>query len=162
MRRELLRLGGERARADAASAGSERDGDLARGRDVHGGRKGVVRRLAHVDVVVRMHRRLGAELAAEQLVGAVGDDLVDVHVGLGAGAGLPDHQREMVVELAVDDLVRRRATIACARRRVEQAELVVDLGGGALDDASARISGSGMRSVPMRKFCRERWVCAPQ
>src|SRR4051794_36430512 len=27
---------------------------------------------------------------------------------------------------------------------------------------SARMSGSGMRSSPMRKFCNERWVCAPQ
>jgi len=28
--------------------------------------------------------------------------------------------------------------------------------------ASARISGSGMRSSPMRKFSSERCVCAPQ
>ena len=26
----------------------------------------------------------------------------------------------------------------------------------------ARMSGAGMRSPPMRKFCRERWVWAPQ
>ena len=42
---------------------------------------------------------LRAELAAEQLDGAVADHLVDVHVGLGAGAGLPDVEREMLVEL---------------------------------------------------------------
>src|SRR5450432_3021451 len=53
-----------------------------------------------------MNRRLGAEFAAEQFVGAIGDHLVDVHVGLGAGAGLPDHEREVIVELAVDDLLR--------------------------------------------------------
>jgi hypothetical protein len=44
--------------------------------------------------------RLLAALAAEQLGGAVGDHLVGVHVGLGAGAGLPDDEREVVVELA--------------------------------------------------------------
>ena len=37
-----------------------------RRRDVHRGRERVVRRLAHVDVIVGMNRLLGAELAAEQ------------------------------------------------------------------------------------------------
>ena len=31
-----------------------------------------------------------------------------------------------------------------------------------LTSAIARISGCGMRSSPMRKFCSERCVCAPQ
>ena len=43
--------------------------------------------------------------AAGQLDGAVGDHLVGVHVGLGAAAGLPDAQREMVVERSRDHLV---------------------------------------------------------
>ena len=85
----------------------EQPRDLLGRRDVHRGREAVVRRLAHVDVIVGMHRRFRAELAAEHFVGAVGDHLVDVHVGLGAGAGLPDHQREVIVELAVDHLLRR-------------------------------------------------------
>ena len=38
--------------------------------------------------------------------GAVGDDLVRVHVRGGAGAGLEDVDHEVVVELAVDDLAR--------------------------------------------------------
>jgi hypothetical protein len=38
-----------------------------------------------------------------------GDHLVDVHVGLGAASRLPDDERELVVELAVDnDFGRRR------------------------------------------------------
>ncbi len=53
-----------------------------------------------------MNRLLGAELAAEQFVGAVRDHLVEIHVGLRAGSGLPHHQREMIVELAVDHLAR--------------------------------------------------------
>src|SRR5881398_1176297 len=40
----------------------------------------VVRGLGHVDVVVRMHRLVLATLAAQQLVRAVGEDLVTVHV----------------------------------------------------------------------------------
>ena len=78
-----------------------RSSGLARRRDVHGGREGVVRGLAAVDVVVRMHLRLLAELAAERLVGEVRDHLVGVHVGLRAGAGLRNHQRELVVVAAL-------------------------------------------------------------
>ena len=74
----------------------ERD---ARGH-VHGRRERVVRALRAVDVVVRVHERL-----AQQLIGAVGNDLVDVHIRLRAAAGLPDGKREVAVERAVKDLV---------------------------------------------------------
>ncbi len=69
---------------------------------MHGRRKRVVRRLAHVDMIVGMDRLFGAALAAQKLIGAVGDHLVEVHVGLGAGTGLPHQQGKMIVELAVD------------------------------------------------------------
>ena len=46
---------------------------------------------------------------AGNLVAPVGDDLVDVHVGLRAGARLPHHQREVAVQLAGEDLVRHGA-----------------------------------------------------
>ena len=49
---------------------------------------------------------LAAEDPAHQLDGPVGDDLVGVHVGLRAGAGLPDEEREVVVEAAPGDLLR--------------------------------------------------------
>ena len=67
--------------------------------------KRVVRRLRHVDVVVRMNRRLAAERRAGELAAAVRDHLVDVHVELRAAAGHPDMQREHVVMLAGEDLV---------------------------------------------------------
>ena len=77
-----------------------------RGRgNVHGRGKRVVRRLRHVDVVIRMNGFLAAHRAAGNLDGAIGDHLVDVHVGLRAAAGLPDAQREMIVELAGDHFV---------------------------------------------------------
>ena len=82
--------------------------DLLGRRDVHGGREGVVRRLAAIDMVVGVHERFLPTLAAEELGRAIGDHLVGVHVRLGAGAGLPDHQREMVVEGAGHDLVGSR------------------------------------------------------
>ena len=105
---ELRGLARSSASRSARTAGS-RSRTIAVGRgDVHRGRERVVGGLRHVHVVVGVDRRLRAELAARHLDGAVGDDLVDVHVGLGARAGLPDVQREVVVERAGDHLVGRR------------------------------------------------------
>ena len=83
-------------------------------REVHRRREHVVRRLPHVHVVVRVHA----------LAGEVRDHLVGVHVRGGAGAGLEDVDRELVVVLAGGHLVARARR--CARRcRVEQPELGV-------------------------------------
>ncbi len=79
----------------------------ARGGDVHRGREAVVRALAAIDVVVGMHRRLAAAALPGELVGASGDDLVDVHVGLRAAAGLPHHERKLRVMTSGEDLVGR-------------------------------------------------------
>jgi hypothetical protein len=59
-----------------------------------------------IDVVVGMHRRLRADHAAGDLDRAVGDHLVGIHVGLGAGAGLEHDQREFAIPFAVDHLLR--------------------------------------------------------
>ncbi len=64
--------------------------DFEHNSDVHGRGVGVVRALRLVDVVVRVDGALRAELAAQDLDGAVGDHLVGVHVALSSGAGLPD------------------------------------------------------------------------
>ena len=105
--RPRLRLGVERL-VQVAQGRQQAMMDLLRAGDVHGRRIGIVRRLAHVDVVVGMHRLLGAHHAAQHLDRAVRDHLVGVHVGLRAGAGLPHHQREMLVELAVDHFLGGR------------------------------------------------------
>ena len=76
-----------------------------RGRDVHRRGKRVVGRLRHVDVVVRVNRRLAAERRAGELAAAVGDHLVHVHVELRAAARHPNVQREHVVMLARQNLV---------------------------------------------------------
>ena len=102
--------------------------------DVHRGREGVVGRLAAVDVVVRVHRRLAAERRAEQLVGPIRDHLVRVHVGLGAGAGLPHHQREMLVQPAVRDLLGS-ARDRVGEVRLQAAVLAIDQRRRELDDA---------------------------
>jgi hypothetical protein len=79
--------------------------EVQNGGDVHDSGEGVVGGGAHVDVVVGVDGLLAAHGAAQNLNGAVGDDLVGVHVGLGAGAGLPDDQREVVNELERGNLL---------------------------------------------------------
>ena len=49
---------------------------------MHSGREKIVRGL--VDVIVWMHRIFRAARRAEDFIGAIGDDLVDIHVGLRA------------------------------------------------------------------------------
>jgi hypothetical protein len=77
---------------------------LQRG-EVDGGGNDVVAGLAAVDVVVGMNQFF-APFAAEQLDGAVGDHLVGVHVGGGAGAGLENVQHKFPVPLSLGDLLR--------------------------------------------------------
>ena len=117
---------------------------LLGGRDVHRGRKSVVRRLRHVDVVVRVDRVLGADDPAGQLDRPVGDHLVGVHVGLGAAPRLPDSQRELSVERALGDLVGGLDDEVGAPV-VELAEVSVDGGRGALQDPERPDEGLGHR-----------------
>ena len=99
---DLLAVGGHHALQSRQRAGHNAD----RSGDAHTRGEDVVGRLRLVDVVVgRQVERVVGELAAMQQLRAVGDHLVDVHVGLRARAGLPDVQRELVVPLAAGDLI---------------------------------------------------------
>ena len=95
---------------------------------VHRRREGVVRALRAVDVIVRMHERL-----PQQRIGAVGDDLVDVHIRLRAAAGLPDGEREVSVERAIKDLVAGGLDRA-GTARIEHTKLCIRTRGGKLYD----------------------------
>ena len=128
-----LGLGVQR-RVQVLQGRNERTRYFHRAGDVHGGWIGVVRRLAHIDVVVRMDRLLRAHDAAERLDRPVRDHLIGIHVGLGARAGLPDRQRKVVVELAGNDLVGG-GDDRLADGGIEPAERHVGLRRGALDDA---------------------------
>ena len=74
------------------------------------------------------------QLFAGDFVAAVGDDLVGVHVGLGAAARLPDHQREVVVKLAINDFVAGLLN-GGELFIVQLAKLVVRPGRGLFQDA---------------------------
>lgn len=70
---------------------------------MHDGGESVVGGGGHIDMVVGMDRSFGAHGAAEDFNGAVRDDFIGIHVRLGTGAGLPNHEREVVDELKGGD-----------------------------------------------------------
>ncbi|MNT14458.1 hypothetical protein D3C72_1494660 [compost metagenome] len=80
---ELLDLGFQRL-VQVLEGRQQVVNDLFHAGDVHRRRVGVVRRLAHIDVVVGVNRLLGAHFAAEHFDCAVRNHLVGVHVRLRA------------------------------------------------------------------------------
>ena len=103
-RAEGLRAFGER-RAERPDRGKHPFLEGQDRRHVHRGREHVVRRLAPVHVVVRVDEALFAARPAEDFAGPVREHLVQVHVGLGAAAGLPDEERELALVFSREDLV---------------------------------------------------------
>ena len=76
------------------------------GGNAHAGGEDVVGGLRLVHVVVRGEIQWHiVQLAPVHQLSEVCDDLVDIHVGLGARTCLPDMQRELVVPFACEDLV---------------------------------------------------------
>ena len=67
----------------------------------HGGGEDVVGGLSVIDVVVGMGVLVLAEVATQQFRGAIGDDLVGVHVEADAGSGLKDVDYKGMVPLAL-------------------------------------------------------------
>ncbi len=101
-------------------------------RDAEGGRVYVVGRLRQVDVVVGVTVGVIALGEAHELEGAVGDDLVGVHVRRGSGPALDHVHHEVRVPLAVDDLSAGPDDGGGDVGR-EEAERPVGPGGGHLD-----------------------------
>ena len=100
---ELSTLGVESI-CEGSQLGEQALIDLENGCDVHDRWESVIAGLRAVHMVVRVHH-LGAKLATQNLDCAIRDNFVAVHVGLSARAGLPDHEWEVVVELAGNHFV---------------------------------------------------------
>ena len=74
--------------------------DLQTDADVDGSRDHIVGALAHVDVIIGMHR------IAQLLGGEMGDHFIGIHVGAGARTGLEHINGKLIVMFAVGDLFR--------------------------------------------------------
>jgi hypothetical protein len=92
---------------EALQGGEERLLEVEDGGDVHDGREGVVGRGGHVDVVIGVDGLLAAHCPSQNLDGAVGNDLVGVHVGLSARACLPHNEWEVINKLEGGHLFSR-------------------------------------------------------
>src|SRR3984893_6900284 len=75
-------------------------------RELHRGRIDVVRRLAEIDVVVRVNDIVLAALLAQYLEGAIGHHLVRVHVRRSSSAAVNHVDPEMLVVQPFPDLAR--------------------------------------------------------
>jgi hypothetical protein len=84
---------------------SEKAGQRGQGRQPHGGWNDVVGALRHVDVIVGVHRAVAASGLTQDLVRAVRQDFVAVHVVAGARAGLIDVHDELITVLAAQHLI---------------------------------------------------------
>ncbi len=128
---ELFSLRDQRL-GEAPQARQQLLSDRYDGRHVRSGGDHVIGRLSQIDVVVRVHGIFRANLASKELNGAVRDDLVGVHVGGSARAGLEDVEHEVLVQRAVHHLGGRPLDRFRALR-IQEAELRVHLGSRLLD-----------------------------
>ncbi len=125
--------------------------------DMHRGREGIVGGLAHVAVVIRVHGLFRPHYAAQHFDRAIRDHLIRVHVGLRAGPGLPDDQREVIVKLAVDHFScgggNRVADLGAHVPLVD-----IDQGTGFLDDAKRADDRNGL-AFPANREILDRPLC---
>mmetsp|Transcript_23795 Transcript_23795/g.49182 ORF Transcript_23795/g.49182 Transcript_23795/m.49182 type:complete len:300 (-) Transcript_23795:63-962(-) len=85
------------------------NGSIQNGNDggyVHGGGKGVVGTLSHIAIVIRMNGGLAPNFPTHNHNGAVGQNFINVHVGLRPRSGLVNHQGELIVMHPGHDFVR--------------------------------------------------------
>ena len=122
--------------------------------EAQGGGEGVIGRLRHVDVIVRMDPGVVPAPPAQDLDGPVGDHLVQVHVLGRAGARLVDVHDELV-EMASGQDLRGGAPYGGGPPSVEKTERAIHRGGGELDvgvgpDEHGRQSPAADRKVQHR------------
>jgi|GEM_PF-2443759 len=108
--------------------------DAEPGRHAQSGGVDVVRALRRVHVVVRVQLVVSALGEAHVFERAVGDHLVRVHVGAGAGAALDHVDHELLVQRTADEIVAGLHDGAGARR-VDHAQFGVRLRGGLLHES---------------------------
>ena len=70
-----------------------------------GGGNDIIGGLCHIHMIVGMHFIVAALFSAQQLIGTVGNDFVDVHVGAGSGASLDGIDDEFLFEFSTDHFI---------------------------------------------------------
>ena len=107
-----------------------------------------------------------AELLSGKLICAIGNDLVGVHIGLGAGSCLPDDQRELFHQIAGNHLITCRFDhFEFFIRHTFRYESVIGLRGSFFQNSERmndlcrhRLDTHADRKILMTALC----LCAPQ
>ena len=131
-----------------------------RAREADVRRNRVVRGLRHVHVIVRMNRRVLAALFAENLVRAIGEHLVGVHVVRGAGARLIRIDDELVQVLSGQHFVGGFHD-RVGQLRVETPGFLVRERGGFLDPHLRDDERLERAKSADREILQARSVCTP-
>jgi hypothetical protein len=133
------------------------------GAELHRGGVDVVGGLGEVHVVVGVQPGVVALGVAKDFQGAVGDDLVGVHVRRRSGAALDDVHHELVAEFAGQDVLAGLFD-GVGAFGVQESEFAVGAGRGKLDGCQAtdqvHVAETGW--PVMGKFSTARSVCTPQ
>ena len=130
--------------AASRSSAAERLRQRGQGGQPHGRGDHVVGALRHVDVIVGVHRLVGAAGGTEDLVRPVREHLITVHVVAGARTRLVDIHDELVPVLAGENLIGRLHD-GVGQARLEPAGLLVHQSRRALDPHD-RIDECGKRA----------------
>ena len=85
-------------------------------------------------MIIRVDRVFAPYLPAEHLNSTIRDDFVDIHVRLRTTASLPDREREVRVQRAINHLPRG-STDSLRKTRFQQTELGVDMRDGPFNRA---------------------------
>mmetsp|Transcript_41475 Transcript_41475/g.69293 ORF Transcript_41475/g.69293 Transcript_41475/m.69293 type:complete len:209 (-) Transcript_41475:7-633(-) len=138
--------------------------DLSHCRNVHCGRESIVARLALVNMVVRMHRLLGADHTAQNLNGTVGDDFVGIHVCLRSATSLKYDQWKFVVMLtfchlfcSLDDSISNLS--------IKLANLFVDCSTSSLQSTECmnqRVAHARTCRIDLKVLERSLRLCSPK
>src|SRR5476649_652216 len=131
---ELYTLGGERL-DQAVEAGQQRVVTQQQAQTDRR-RVGVVGRLRHVHVVVRVQVLVFALLVTHGLQRDVGDDFVGIHVGRSASAALNHVYHELFVEIAADQTCTGFAD-GCVLGFAQMTQLAVGVSGGLFNHGQA-------------------------
>ena len=73
--------------------------------DFDAGREGIIRRLGHVDMVVRRYDAIRAARFSQQVQCPVGQDFIHVHIDGSPGTALDRIDGELIHPLSGDDLI---------------------------------------------------------
>ena len=73
---------------------------------MHNCRETIITRLTHINMIIRMNELI-SNFPTQNMYGPVGNNLIGIHIGLGARTGLPNYQRKLIIQFSLNNLISR-------------------------------------------------------